>query len=335
MTPNLTRYCFPLLRVLFLLSFVLCPGCVSIDLQSLIFPQLSEIEVQAPDRWTRNKVLIVDVSGIIVPAGDNRRFFHPKCSPDKIKAILNKAEKDSGIKGIILRIDTPGGEVTSTDMIYHEIMDFKNRTGIPVVASMMGLTCSGGYYIACSADQVFAHPTTITGSIGIIARFPKLVGLANKIGYKEEIIATGEMKAMGHPLREMTPEARAIVEKSIDSLYERFLGVIRSGRDEYKTIEQVQTIADGRIYTAQQALDLKLIDRVAYLSEAIEFTKETAGIRDAKIITYASGFTGDFNIYSQATPSYITPMKFINFDFSSLLPHGRPGFFYLWLPGQE
>ena len=251
----------------------LASGCVSVDLQSLINPRLEEQTVDGRGLWTKNKILIVDVSGQIASEYNDNLFFLTRCSPENIKAILTKAEQDNGIKAIVLRIDSPGGEVTATDMIYHELIEFKKRTGIPVVASIMGLGCSGAFYIACAADKIYANPTSISGSIGIIARFPKLTGLANKIGYEEEILTTGDLKSMGHPLRQMTPEIRQVIQHSIDELFDRFLSVVMSSRKEYNTREKAKTISDGRIFTAYQALDLKLIDEITYLSDVIDKDK--------------------------------------------------------------
>ena len=307
-------------------------GCVSVDLQSFVNPELEEQVLDSQGRWTRNKILIVDISGEIASGAQHNFPFLSDSSPEKIKAILNKAKKDSGIRAIILRIDSPGGEVTATDMIYHEIVGFKRRTGIPVIASIMGLGCSGAYYAACAADQIYAHPTSITGSIGIIARFPKLAELASKVGYEEEIFTTGELKAMGHPLRQMTPEVRQVLQGAIDDLFDRFLSVLMSSRKTYTTREDAKKVSDGRIFTAYQALDLGLVDEVTYLPDVIEKTKQSLGISEVKIITYSGGGNQDLNIYSKVLAQNQTPINVVKFDLSSLVPRNRPGFYYLWLP---
>ena len=313
---------------------ILASGCISVDLQSLVNPELKEKVLDAQGRWTKHKVLIVDISGEIASGTQHHLSFLTDSSPEKVKAILKKAEEDSGIKAIVLRIDSPGGEVTATDMIYHELIDFKRRTGIPVVASIMGLGCSGAYYVACAADKVYAHPTSITGSIGIIARFPKLAELANKIGYQEEIFTTGKLKAMGHPLRQMTPEVRQVLQSAIDDLFDRFLSVLMSSRKAYKKRDDAKKIADGQIFTAYQALDLGLIDEVAYISDVIKKTKQSLGISEVKIITYSGGSNQDLNIYSKILSHNRTPINVVNFDLSPLVSRFRPGFYYLWLPNK-
>lgn len=320
-------------HLLLLVLILTISGCVSVDLRSLFSPQLEEHVIQEGESRRAEKILVVDISGLIASGTGSSPFFLNRSNPEQIKALLNKAEKDPKISAVILRIDTPGGEVTATDMIYHEIMEFKKRSTLPVVASMMGLACSGGYYIACAADEIYAHPTSITGSVGIIARFPNLEGLANKIGYREEILATGKMKSMGHPLREMTPEIREVFRGTIDGLYQRFLEVVKNSRPTFVTIDGVEEIADGRIYTAQQALDLGLIDEIAYLSEVVENIKIKHGIGDAQVISYKRLGNSDLNIYSRSFAERKLPVTLVNLDFNSFLPKNRAGFYYLWSPG--
>ena len=336
MNQDNPKFVFPYRRLFACCALVsLISGCVAVDLKSLINPQLEEQTIGGRSRWTKNKILVVDISGPIASEPHSNLFFLTRCSPENVKAILNKAERDSGIKAIILRIDSPGGEVTATDMIYHELMEFKQRTGIPLVASIMGLGCSGAFYIACAADKIYAHPTSITGSIGIIARFPKLTGLASKIGYEEEILTTGDLKAMGHPLEKITPEGRQILQHSIDELFDRFLSVVMSARTEYNTREKTKAISDGRIFTAYQALDLKLIDEINYLSDVVEKTKLSLGLNQAKVVTYNTFSGQDLNIYSKSLAHNSAPTNIINVNFASLIPRDRAGFYYIWIPDKS
>ena len=309
-------------------------GCVSVDLQSFFNPELKERIIEADSRWSGNKILIMDLSGQIASNAYDGLFPNNNSSPEMAKAIFNKAKTDPEIKAVILRIDSPGGEVTATDMIYHEILDFKQRTGVPIITSIMGLGCSGAYYLACATDKIYAHPTSITGSIGIIARFPKLTGLAKKIGYDEEIFTTGALKSMGHPLKEMTSDTRSVVQNSINELFGRFLNVVLTSRPGYQTLDEVKTVADGRIFTANQALDLKLIDEIDYLPNIIRKLKISLGLKKIKVVSYNTGGNKDLNIYSRTENHIPTQSNRFNINLEPLISGNRMGFHYLWLPGK-
>jgi protease-4 len=312
---------------------LLAGGCMSVDLARLFEVELEEQTVQArAPGGSRGKVLIVDVSGFITGYPRDGVFAPSQCSPDAIKAVLNRAERDPRIKAVLLRLDTPGGEVTATDMIYREIQAYAARTEVPVHAVMLGLACSGGYYIACAADRVTAHPTTVTGSIGIIARFPKLYDLADKVGYREEIITSGKMKAMGHPLREMTPETRAVMQAMIDGMYDRFVAVVEAGRPVLESRAAVEALADGRVYTADQALAAGLVDEVGYLDDALTEVQRAAGIRGAEVVTYTKGTREDLTVYSAAGGGALASASGSANPLAEIARWSRPGFYYLWMP---
>ncbi len=253
-------------------------GCtfVSISLISPVEP-LKETTVSGSGK---DKILIIDISGIISEEGKSS-LVGLSGEPDivtRIREELKLAAKDKHIKAIILRINSPGGTVTAADIIYHEIEQFKEKTGIKVIACIMDLGASGGYYVAVSADKIVAHPTTVTGSIGVIMLNLSFEGLLQKIGVKDTSIKSGEYKDMGSPLKTMTEEERKIFQGIMNNLYERFLAVIAKNRKEL-TPEKIRSLADGRIYTAQQALELKLIDQIGYLDETIAQAKKDAGNR--------------------------------------------------------
>jgi protease-4 len=306
-------------------------GCLSMGLASLFESELEEVIVEDGGLLTRNKIAVLDLSGVI-SSEMGGMFSRYKCTPETVRSMLDMMREDGHIRGVLLRIDSPGGEVTATDMIFREIRNYQQETGVPVYASMMGLSCSGGYYLSCVADRIYAHPTTITGSIGVIARFPKMRGLADKVGYDEEIVKSGDMKAMGHPLLAMSEEERAVFQGTIDNMYRRFITIVRDGRPKLTTLDAVRPIADGRIYTAEQALENGLIDEIAYLSEAIDGLKAAVGIRKAHVVTYSYGGGDDANIYTRAMRA---PVE-LNMGALQLkgVELAKPGFHYLWLPGE-
>lgn len=310
-------------------AFVLASGCVTVDLEGLVHPRLTERRIQEAERRTRDKVLLLDLRGII--AEREARMGPDRTTPETFKAALNRAAKDNRIKAVVVRVDSPGGWVTASDVIHQELKRYKARAKVPVYASIMGLGASGAYYVSTAADRIYAHPTSVVGSIGVIARFPKVRGLADKVGYDEVILKTGELKDMGHPLKDMPEEARRILQATIEEMFDRFLGVCARGRPGLGSKEAVRPLADGRIFTARQALENKLIDGVGYLEDVIGRVKKAAGIRHAHVVTYRRGGGAESNIYSKAAER--PPVPSLHVDLGGALGGASPGFFYLWLPG--
>lgn len=294
-----------------------------------------EIE-ESKSVFTLDKILIVDITGIITMENSKGILSENEGTVAEIKDILKKAKNDDDIKAVILRINSPGGGVTASDVIYHEISKFKedmkkDDKEVVITAAFMDIAASGGYYIAQSADKIYALDTTLTGSIGVISVFPKIEGLAQKIGWENRVIKSGEMKDLGSLFRDFSPEERDVLQKIIDSMYGRFVDTIAENRKNL-TREEILKLADGRVYTAQQALDNGLIDGVCYFDEMIDKTKESAGIEDASIITYKR--PGDYksNIYSSFKQQDIEQINLLNININPMLNVDEPKFFYLWLP---
>ncbi|MCD6384266.1 signal peptide peptidase SppA [Candidatus Sumerlaeota bacterium] len=298
-----------------------------------------EITVQKADHfYTLNKILLVDVSGIITK-GYGSSFFQRGVEKDLIadvKEALERAKKDHAIKAVVLRIDSPGGLVSWCNVLYREIKKFKEESQKPVVASIISVGASGGYFVSLAADKIYLSPGGITGSIGVVAVFLNLKELADKIGVQTQIIKSGAKKDMGSLWRSLTDEERQILQQLIDEYYQRFLDAIVENRPDVK-LDKLLPFADGRIFSDKQAEQLGLIDGVAYLDEVIDKTKELTGIKDARVVTYYRRFEYKNNIYSQFAPGFPetpsnTTVNLINFGLGSMTPL-EPGFYYLWLPG--
>ena len=316
--------------ILSLCLFVLAlapSACISVDMQGIVSPSLKEHEISRDSSFTRNKILIVNISGLI-RSGQDRGLFVRHTTPSSIKMILNKAASDKQIRAVVLRIDSPGGEVTATDVVYHDILAFKEQTGVPVYASIMSLGTSGAYYVGTAADEIYSHPTSIVGSIGVIVRVPQFAKLADKIGYRQIIFKSVVNKDLGDPLRTMPKEQQVILQNTIDSMHERFLEVVVKSRPGYQTKDELRPIADGRIYTPEEALRIQLVDGIAYLDEVIAKAKLSAGLESARVVTYNHSAGRDSNIYSKL------PMQvnLLNVDLRSIFGDGLPGFHYLWMP---
>jgi protease-4 len=276
-----------------------------------------------------DKILMIDVEGLITSTVDTRLFSREKNAVSRVYERLERAARDPRVKAVILRLDTPGGEVTASDIISHEILTFKEWTGKPVVGLMMGVAASGGYYIASACDFIMAHPTTLTGSIGVISVFPTIEGLMTKIGLKVNVIKSGEEKDSGGPFRDMTAEERKIFQAIIDEYYEDFLNAVKANRKERLSSEELRTIADGRVYTARQAFDLKLVDKIGYFQDAFRETLSRAGLKDAQLVSYTYYPLSQTNIYAGRLGDFSPLDSKVLESYLGLL---RTGFYYLWLP---
>jgi protease-4 len=277
----------------------------------------------------KEKVLIVDVEGMISSLKPSGVFSREGDVLSQVYARLQRAGEDPLVRGIILRLDTPGGEATASDILYREVLKFKKKTGLPVVALMMSVAASGGYYVASACDAIVAHPTTITGSIGVISLFPDVEGLLSKVGIRIQVIKSGELKDAGSPFRNLSEQEQRLFQEVIDELYERFLEVVHDKRKDRITLEQIREMADGRVYTASQALKLNLVDEVGYFDEALTRALSLAKIAAARVVAYTYYPKRQSNLYAAKLEK---PSLFDEKRITDSLPQLQTGFYYLWLP---
>ena len=194
-------------------------------------------------------------------------------SKETIRQLRYFLKKDA-IKAVVLRVDSPGGIVAPSQEIYAEVKKFAAKKKI--IVSMGSLAASGGYYISAPATMIYANPGTITASIGVILKLSNIESLMDKIGIKSHTLKTGKYKDSGSPLRQFSPEDRAMLQSVIDNTHEQFVRAVAEGRK--LPIEDVRKIADGRILSGEQARDRKLVDRLGTLQDAIEEAGRLAGI---------------------------------------------------------
>lgn len=216
----------------------------------------------------RNKVAILSINGVIY-GGEETGFIKQ----------IEKATEDESVKAVVLRIDTPGGTVSGSDYYHHKLLEFKKKRGIPVVVSMGDMATSGGYYLAVTGDEIYAEPSTLTGSIGVIMPNYDLSELCEKIGLKADPITSGPLKEGGSITRKMTVEERAVLESVINDMFERFKEIVCDGRpalrDDPELLAEVTT---GQVFLANKALEKRLIDKIGYLDEAVERAISLAGL---------------------------------------------------------
>ena len=215
-----------------------------------------------PEQRAQNRIGVVDVTGII-------------SGSQHIVNQVKKFRQDKRIRGIVLRIDSPGGSVGPSQEIYDEVLKTR-ESGKTIYASMGAMAASGGYYIASAAEKIFANPGTLTGSIGVIMAFTNAKGLMEKIGLQPKIIKAGKYKDIGSPARDMTKKERNLLQSVVDDVHQQFIEAIASGRGI--SIEEVTTIADGRIFTGHKAHALNLVDELGGLQATIDQLSDKVGI---------------------------------------------------------
>jgi protease-4 len=278
-----------------------------------------------------DKILLVPVRGTI---SDNPQKGLLSSSPSLVEQIvsqLKKAEQDKSIKAVIFKINSPGGTITGSDLLYHEILSYKERTNAKIVICMMDMAASGGYYMSLPADMIMAHPTSLTGSVGVIFLQPKVMGLMDKLGLGVDVKKYGKNKDMGSPFREGTEEEQKLFQITIDQLGERFTSLVKKHRKlDPQALAEIST---ARLFLAEEALKLGLIDKIGYLSDAVKNTKLLAGLPgDARVVLYRRAEHPDDNLYSiSGAATEDSKLSLISIELPESL-NLTTGFYYIW-PG--
>ncbi len=302
-------------------------ACASIQLG----PTMGPLEETVLEGDGEEKLLMVDLQGVISNQKD--RSFTGATTElgmvEEVREIIAKAEKDTDIKALLIKVNSPGGTVTASDIIFHELVEYKKKNNIPVYVHVMDIAASGGYYIALAGDEIVAHPTSLVGSIGVIALKVNMESLMGKIGVEWEVVKSGEKKDFMSPFRPFTNEERQLFQDTIDNFHNRFVSKISDNRPELN-LGEVKTLADGRVFDAKQAMNLNLIDGIGYISDTVDKIKVKIANPHLKIVTYQR--EGDYkpNLYSISpqTPSF----NLINLNLGLNKNTLSPYFLYIWLP---
>ena len=233
------------------------------------------------DKLGASKVVVLSIEGVIVQ-GDGF-----------VKQQIDRIREDDDIKAIVVRVDSPGGTVTGSDYIYHHLKKLREETGLPMVVSMGSIAASGGYYVSMAVgdqeNSIYAEPTTTTGSIGVIIPHYDLSGLMARFDVKDDSIATHERKQMLAMTRPIPDEHREIIKKHLDSMFSRFKSIIKEGRPRFASdAEALDKLATGEVFTADQALELGLVDKIGFVEDAIDRAHELAGLKkdDTRVVRY-------------------------------------------------
>jgi len=311
--------------VLFFLS-----GCIRVDVPLL--QPLAELKERTIEGEGKSKLLLLDITGFISEKDRSGGIREKPSMVAEVKEALQKAEKDEDIAGVILRINSPGGTVTASDLILHELLAFKSRKKVPIYACITGIGASGGYYIATAADEISAHPTAITGSIGVLVMRFNVEGLLSKIGVTEKTVKSGDKKDILSPFRPATPEEEKIIQTLITGLHQRFVDVVLARPGAPLTKPELEKLADGRIFTAQQAVAARLIDRVGYLDDTVAVMKKKLNLSEAKVIAYYRNGSYRGTIYSGSAVETPSVVNLININADGLELLSSTEFMYLWQP---
>ncbi|WP_147819278.1 signal peptide peptidase SppA [Salidesulfovibrio onnuriiensis] len=275
------------------------------------------------------KILLVNVNGFLDDKPKSGLLTSKPGSVQELVSNLRLAEQDEDIKGVVVKINSPGGTTTASDILYRELMRYREKTGNKVVALMMDVAASGGYYTALAADSIVAHPTTITGSVGVIFMRPKVDGLMEKIGVDVEISKSGMDKDMGSPFRATTDRERRLFQEIIDDMAGRFYALVQERRNP--TRAAMDEIKTARVFTATRARELGLIDHVGYMQDAFAEARKLAGVSEARIVTYRRDQYPNDNPYNTLSSADPANPALVNMHIEHLVPR-QAGFYYLWSP---
>jgi protease-4 len=310
-----------------------CASCFRLKVQ-LGGPSGEALKEYTIEGKGKEKVLVIPLTGFISDKPGGRLAGSKPSTVEEVASRLRLARESGDVKAVVFEVNSPGGSMTASDMIYKEIVDFKEKTGAKVVALFMDVAASGGYYVSLAADRIVAHPTTITGSIGVILITPQVSGLMDKLGITVDVSKSGSEKDIGSPFRPATPAERKIFQDITDEMGRKFIDLV--GRNRKIGPENLQKIATARIYTADEALRLGLVDSIGYVQDGVKEARKLAGLpEDARVVVYRREKYPNDTLYNTAAgaagSSLFPPLVDINLP--DILPPLEPGLYYLWLPG--
>lgn len=325
-------------NIIVLLLMVVLIGCGSKSFVIQLMPiqqELQETEIERDKgAFVSDKIAVIDVDGLLINKQKWELLREGENPVSLFIEKLDRARKDRNVKAVVLRLNSPGGTVGASDIMYHKLREFKQTSGKPVVACMLTIATSGAYYLACGCDGIVAQPGSVTGGIGTIVQTVSFAGTMEKLGIKSVAIKSGKLKDMGSPLHDLSEEEQQVLQEIIMQFYEQFLEVVSEGRKELSQ-QKIGELADGRVFTAKEALEKGLIDRVGYPDDAIVWAKELAGVERARVVIYHRSISYKPNIFGSETSAVSGIGPLINVELPDWLTASGVQFLYLWQPGLE
>ncbi len=321
-----------------IVGMLLLSGCGPVHFSLGVTPgdqALTSTVVVEDGQWFSDKVAVIDVSGMIINAPKPGLIQKGENPVSALHEKLEAAANDPSVKAVVLRLNTPGGGVTASDAMYREVRRFREETGKPVVALMMDVTASGGYYLACAADQIVTYPTSVVGSIGVIVQTISVKPALSKIGIHAEALTSGKNKEAGSPLTTLTEDHREVLQGLVDDFYARFVNVVREARPNIPA-DQFDNLTDGRVMGGEQAVAVGLADAVGDIHDAHKLAEQLAGLSASDLIVYHRplAYVGSPYAQSPVASPIATQVNLMQLNMTDPLPgFDTPlGVYYLWLP---
>ena len=288
-----------------------------------------------------DKVAIIEVEGMLMNARSGV-FLQPTENPVSLfTQQMRAAARDKSVKAVVLRINSPGGTVTASDTMYEIVRDFRRQTKKPVIASTQEVAASGGYYIACAADTIVAHPTSVIGSIGVVLSTLEFEEALGKLGVRSESIKSGPLKDMGSPFKSLTKRERDVMQEMVDEYFLRFIKVVDDARPVDEPRPTLPLAADyagvysGRVFSGERAVELGLADQTGRLEDAIKLARKMGKASGAKVIMYRRPYGYGGSIYASADappPKARAGETVLRLELTQSRVTLPGGFYYLWEP---
>jgi protease-4 len=278
-----------------------------------------------------SKIAMISVTGLIADAERPGLIAAGENPVSRFVESLQKAKDDKAVKAVIVRVNSPGGTVTASDVMFREIQHFKQETHKPVVILMGDVAASGGYYVSCAGDEIIAHPTTVTGSIGVLIQTVNVSEGLNRIGVRAEAITSGPNKKMGTPFEPMPREHRELLQRLVDEFYHNFKSIVVASRPALSP-NDLEWITDGRVITGKRAAEVGLVDKLGDLREAFQAAKSRANLRTAKLVKYHRQLEYVGSPYAATPLPGASQINFVQLNLANDPLREQPGFYYLWDP---
>ena len=323
------------MRLMCLAVLLLAPALAGCGAPSFLVTPVSSstklLEEQVQPGKGGAKVVIVEIEGMLMNARTGGLLQASENTVSLFAQEMDRAAKDKNVKAVVLRVNSPGGTVTASDLMYEIVNDFRAKSGKPVVASTQEIAASGGYYVACGADQIVAHPTSVIGSIGVIFSTFQFDGLMDKAGVRAETVKSGPLKDMGSPFKALSADEREVMQAMVDDYYARFVDIVRTRRQVTEP-DTLKLVTDGRVFTGARAVQLGLADRAGRLDDALDLARELGNAPGARAVIYKRPYGYGGSIYADGAvpPARADVMRLELPGARNMLPGG---FYYLWRPG--
>lgn len=306
-------------------------GCATIHLGPDYNAPLQE-QVLETSPEAQGKVLLISIEGTISNQPSSGFLQQAPGMLDSVVMQLKKAAKDPDIKTVLLRVNSPGGGVTASDLLYHELMQFKQQTGKAIFVQMLDVAASGGYYLSLAADHIQASPTTLTGSVGVITILPNITALSDKVGLEVKTYTSGASKDIGSPFRKSLPSDDVYLQALVDAMAQRFYGLLTQHRSV--NAAQLAEIKTAKVFLGQQALEAGLVDSIGYLTEAADQACKLGGGKRCDLVSYRLTKNQNATAYSPTLKGEVRApeLSLIRSNMLSNLLDLAPGHYYLYLP---